>query len=708
MIRDLGTVKPGTTLYIPFHTFDSNDPSASVTLTGLLASDIEVYKDGSTTQRASDSGYALLDTDGIDFDTITGIHGISIDLADNTTAGFWAAGSQYWVVISSVTVDAATINFILCTFKIGLEDAVLNTTIATLSSQTSFTLTTGPAEDDALNGCIVYIHDVASAVQGGFAVVQDYTGSTKTVTLTAGTTFTAAATDNISFFPPSNAAYGGSVAYSTTRGLAGTALPNAAAEAAGGLFTRGTGAGQINQAANGQIDANTVALSGDSIAADNLENAYDDTAGAVPWAGIVDQGTAQSATGTTLVLRSAAAFADDELLGATIVITGGSAGIGQRRVITDYVSSTDTATVDTWTTTPSGTITYKIFGSPPAPASGTLPGVNVVQISGDAAAADNAEAFFDGTGYAGTNNVIPTVTTLTNLPAITANWLTAAGTAADFGTEVGTAVWASATRTLTSLSGLTVDTVTTLTNLPAITANWLTAAGTAADFGTEVATAVWALATRTLTAGTNIDGSTFTAIPWNASWDAEVQSEVQDAIEVNHLDHFIAVADPGGVVANSSFLAKLVSKSATPAFSSYDNTTDSHEALRDRGDAAWTTATGFSTHSAADVWAAGTRTLTAGTNINGSTFTAIPWNAAWDAEVESEVADALATTIPDSIPADGTRPSVNAALYMLCQGFFEGSISGTTWTIKKVDGSTTLFTVTLNDATTPTGKTRAT
>lgn len=35
-----------------------------------------------------------------------------------------------------------------------------------------------------------------------------------------------------------------------------TALPNAAAEAAGGLFTRGTGAGQITQHANGKIDAN--------------------------------------------------------------------------------------------------------------------------------------------------------------------------------------------------------------------------------------------------------------------------------------------------------------------------------------------------------------------------------------------------------------------------------------------------------------------
>jgi hypothetical protein len=42
---------------------------------------------------------------------------------------------------------------------------------------------------------------------------------------------------------------------------------------------------------------------------------------------------------------------------------------------------------------------------------------NVVEISGDSDAADNAEAFFDGTGYAGTNNVIPTVTDLTNEPA---------------------------------------------------------------------------------------------------------------------------------------------------------------------------------------------------------------------------------------------------------------------------------------------------
>jgi len=39
-----------------------------------------------------------------------------------------------------------------------------------------------------------------------------------------------------------------------------TALPNAAAEAAGGLYTRGSGAGQINQNANGQVDTRTVTM----------------------------------------------------------------------------------------------------------------------------------------------------------------------------------------------------------------------------------------------------------------------------------------------------------------------------------------------------------------------------------------------------------------------------------------------------------------
>lgn len=46
-----------------------------------------------------------------------------------------------------------------------------------------------------------------------------------------------------------------------------TALPNAAAEAAGGLYTRGSGAGQINQPANGMVDVNGVRHLGTAYAA---------------------------------------------------------------------------------------------------------------------------------------------------------------------------------------------------------------------------------------------------------------------------------------------------------------------------------------------------------------------------------------------------------------------------------------------------------
>jgi hypothetical protein len=51
-----------------------------------------------------------------------------------------------------------------------------------------------------------------------------------------------------------------------------TALPNAAAEAAGGLYTRGTGAGQINQPGNGLIDVSLKAI---------LNTALTETAGQI-------------------------------------------------------------------------------------------------------------------------------------------------------------------------------------------------------------------------------------------------------------------------------------------------------------------------------------------------------------------------------------------------------------------------------------------
>jgi hypothetical protein len=334
-------VEEGDVLPIMFDTF-AGSTGASVTMSGIAVTDIEIYKDGSVTQRASDAGYTLLDTDGIDFDTLTGIHGFSIDLSNNTDAGFFTVGPWYHVVVSAITVDTQTVSFVAAAFRI----------------------------------------------------------------------------------------------VSATRGLAGTALPNAAADAAGGLPISDAGGldldakvGALTYTVAGKVDANTTHLDDTDLSAD----------GPIPLLGIIDKGTAQSATGTTLVHRAGAAFADNTLIGASLMVLGSTQGYWQTRDITDNTLADDTSTVDTFTTTPTGTITYIAFGGPPAPV--TPPDVNVAQISSDATAANNAEAFFDGTGYAGTGNTIPTVTTLTNLPAITANWLTAAGIAADAGAELADAVW---------------------------------------------------------------------------------------------------------------------------------------------------------------------------------------------------------------------------------------------------------------------------
>lgn len=170
---------------------------------------------------------------------------------------------------------------------------------------------------------------------------------------------------------------------------------------------------------------------------------------------IIRTGTAQAGAATTITLDSSASAIDDYYVGCYVNITNDTPtnARGQARVITDYVGSTKVATVATWGTNPSSSSTFEILATPDwiqrlsdvnaisgvavststaqlgvnvvnvggsaVSQSGGLLNANVTQISSDATAADNAEAFFDGTGYAGTGNTIPTVTTVTN--QVTAN-----------------------------------------------------------------------------------------------------------------------------------------------------------------------------------------------------------------------------------------------------------------------------------------------
>lgn len=73
-----------------------------------------------------------------------------------------------------------------------------STTIASLSSQTVFALTAGSADDDAYNGAMAVITDQSTSTQKAFAVITDYVGTSKTITLGSTPVFTIAIGDSIS------------------------------------------------------------------------------------------------------------------------------------------------------------------------------------------------------------------------------------------------------------------------------------------------------------------------------------------------------------------------------------------------------------------------------------------------------------------------------------------------------------------------------
>jgi hypothetical protein len=123
-------------------------------------------------------------------------------------------------------------------------------------------------------------------------------------------------------------------------------------------------------------------------------------------------------------------------------------------VITDYVSSSDTATVSpAWTNTPSGTITYKVFGAPAVPTSvDGVPSVNISHWLGTAAATPTVAGVpeVDITHIGGTAvtaaagipevKVASVATDAITADAIAANAIGASELAADAVTEIAAGV----------------------------------------------------------------------------------------------------------------------------------------------------------------------------------------------------------------------------------------------------------------------------
>jgi hypothetical protein len=120
MTLQLGFVPASSTVSFLFGTY-AGDGSSVAPLSAFEAADIRIYKDGSATQRTSTSGWTMTSP----FDSMTGIHQLSIDLSDNTDSGFYAAGSVYEVVLfpDTETIDGKTVFAVIARFTIGVQAA---------------------------------------------------------------------------------------------------------------------------------------------------------------------------------------------------------------------------------------------------------------------------------------------------------------------------------------------------------------------------------------------------------------------------------------------------------------------------------------------------------------------------------------------------------------------------------------------------------
>lgn len=213
--------------------------------------------------------------------------------------------------------------------------------------------------------------------------------------------------------------------------------------------------------ASGRPEVNTTHWTGQDIASGT---------GPLPALGVIDRGTAQSAASGNIRLRSAATFSDDEVNGATALVYSATTGAGQSGLVSDYAGSTDTASLATnWTTTPTGTIRYELYGT--AASSGGGGGLDA---AGVRSAIGLASANLD--------------TQLSGIQSDTDNIQTRLPTSLVSGR-------------MDSSTGAMASGVLTAT---AIASDAITAAKVASDVGTEIGTATWGIGSRTLTAGTNI------------------------------------------------------------------------------------------------------------------------------------------------------------------------------------------------------------
>lgn len=393
-----------TAVVIPFATFAASS-GASSAASNFAASDILIYKNGGTTQRASASGITV----STSFDSQTGLNLITIDLSDNTDAGFYVAGAEYTVGVADITVDGQTVRFWAGSFSIERAGGALAILKAALSGSN-------------------FKADVV-------AISGDTTAADNLEAATDGTGY--------------NIGNGSVVAASVTGNVGGNVTGSVGSIAAGGISAASIAADAITAAkiADGAIDAATFAAGAINAAA--IADGAIDRATFAADTGLqsIRSNTAQAGAAGSVTLDASASSTTDFYKGCIIYLTGGT-GAGQARLCTAYNGTTKVATVTpNWATNPDATSTFAVLplGSADVQAIvGAVVSTTTAQLGVNAVQAG-------GTAWgSGAITAASIATDAITAAKIAADAIGASELAADAATEIATAVWASATRVLTA------------------------------------------------------------------------------------------------------------------------------------------------------------------------------------------------------------------------------------------------------------------
>lgn len=159
----LGDFKAGKTVYAAWDTQQNGLPITASSAT------VKVYKNAVTTTEVT-TGV----TTSLDFDALTGMHMIAIDLSSD--GSFYAAGNDYQVALTALTVSAQTVRIWLGTFSI--ENRCVNwaqvvsptTTVGLTGTTVALTAAGVQAIWDALSSALTTVGSI------GKRLVDDLTG----------------------------------------------------------------------------------------------------------------------------------------------------------------------------------------------------------------------------------------------------------------------------------------------------------------------------------------------------------------------------------------------------------------------------------------------------------------------------------------------------------------------------------------------------